>query len=40
MNEYIVVDQFGNQVAGPFFDKQSAEFFARNNPNYSVERKR
>lgn len=40
MNEYIVVDQFGNQVAGPFLDKQSAEFFAQNNPNYSVERKR
>lgn len=40
MEEYIVVNQFGNQIAGPFFDKQSAEFFAKNIPNASVERKR
>lgn len=39
MNEYIVVDQFGNQIAGPFYDKMSAEQFAKNIPNASVERK-
>ncbi len=40
MKEYIVVDQFGNQVAGPFYDKLSAELFCQNNPNWSVEVKR
>ena len=30
MKEWIVVDQFGNQVAGPFFDKMTAEQFAQN----------
>lgn len=40
MQEWIVVDQFGNQIAGPFFDKQSTEFFAKNIPNASVERKK
>lgn len=40
MEEWIVVEQFGNQVAGPFFDKQSADFFAQNTPQYSVERKK
>lgn len=39
MEQWIVVDQLGNQVAGQFFDKQSAEFFAQNTPQYSVERK-
>lgn len=36
MNEWIVVDQFGNQIAGPFFDKMSADQFAKNIPNASV----
>lgn len=36
MVEWIVVDQFGNQVAGPFFDKVVAEMFAKNIPNATV----
>ena len=36
MTEWYVVDQFGNTIAGPFFDKQSAEMFANMNPNYTV----
>lgn len=36
MVEWYVVDQFGNQIAGPFFDKQGAEIFANGNPNFSV----
>ncbi|GAB2021183.1 hypothetical protein RyT2_02560 [Pseudolactococcus yaeyamensis] len=36
MGNWYVVDDFGNQIAGPFFDKQSAEFYANGFPNYSV----
>ena len=40
MQEWIVVDQFGNMIAQGFYDKQSAEFYAKNIPNASVEKKR
>ena len=36
MVEWIVVDQFGNLLAGPFFDKIAAEQTAKNIPNASV----
>lgn len=36
MQEWIIVDQFGNQIAGPFYDKMSAEMFAKGNPNATV----
>lgn len=36
MTEWIVVDQFGNMIAGPFYDKMVAEQFAQNIPNASV----
>ncbi|MGT2737833.1 hypothetical protein [Streptococcus pantholopis] len=36
MQEWIVVDQFGNQIAGPFYDKMSAEIYAQNIPNATV----
>lgn len=39
MQEWIVVDQFGNMIAQGFYDKQSAEFYAKNIPNASVEKK-
>lgn len=39
MEEWIIVDQFGNQIAGPFYDRTAAEQFAQNIPNASVERK-
>lgn len=39
MGEWVVVDQFGNQLADPFYDKLSAEQYAQNIPNASVERK-
>ncbi len=40
MQEWIVVDQFGNMIAQGFYDKQSAEFYAKSIPNASVEKKR
>lgn len=40
MQEWKVVDQFGNMIAQEFYDKQSAEFYAQNIPNASVERKK
>ena len=39
MQEWIVVDQFGNVIAQGFYDKQSAEFYAETIPNASVEKK-
>lgn len=39
MQEWIVVDQFGNMIAQGFYDKQSAEFYAKNIPNTSVVKK-
>ena len=39
MQEWIVVDQFGNIIAQGFYDKQSAEFYAKNIPNASVVKK-
>ena len=33
MIEWIVVDRFGNQIAGPFFDKIAAENVAKAIPN-------
>ena len=39
MQEWIVVDQFGNVIAQGFYDKQSAEFYAKTIPNASVEKK-
>ena len=30
MQEWNVVDQFGNMIAQGFYDKQSAEFYAKN----------
>lgn len=36
MQEWVVVDQFGNIIAQGFYDKQSAEHFAQNIPNTSV----
>lgn len=39
MEEWIVVDQFGNMIAQGFYDKQSAEFYAQNIPNARVEKK-
>ena len=35
MGNWYVVDNFGNVIAGPFMDKQSAEMMA-NNPNWTV----
>ena len=40
MQEWIVVDQFGNMIAQGFYDKQSAEIYKKNIPNASVEKKR
>lgn len=40
MQDCIVVDQFGNMIVQGFYDKQSAEFYAQNIPNASVERKK
>lgn len=40
MQEWIVVDQFGNVIAQGFYDKQSAELYAKNIPNTSVEMKK
>ena len=40
MQEWIVVDQFGNMIAQGFYDKKSAEFYVKNIPNASVEKKR
>ncbi|AXJ12183.1 hypothetical protein [Streptococcus pluranimalium] len=40
MQEWVVVDQFGNIIAQGFFDKQSAEFYAKNIPNSSVQMKK
>lgn len=37
MQEWVVVDQFGNVIAQGFYDKQSAELYAQNIPNVSVE---
>ncbi|MDY3024047.1 hypothetical protein ACMZ6Y_09625 [Streptococcus pluranimalium] len=37
MQEWVVVDQFGNVIAQGFYDKQSAELYAQNIPNASVE---
>lgn len=39
MQEWVVIDQFGNVIAQGFFDKQAAEFYAQNIPNASVVRK-
>ena len=39
MQEWIVVDQFGNVIAQGFYDKQSAGFYAETIPNASVEKK-
>ena len=39
MQEWIVVDQFGNVIAQGFYDKQSAEFFVQYMSNTSVEKK-
>ncbi|CYU55782.1 Uncharacterised protein [Streptococcus suis] len=39
MQEWIVVDQFGNTIAGPFYDKTAAEMHAKMIPNASVEKK-
>ncbi|GFH42448.1 hypothetical protein Hs30E_09990 [Lactococcus hodotermopsidis] len=36
MGKWYVVDNFGNQIAGPFFDKQSAEMFVNGNQFWSV----
>ncbi len=36
MTEWYVVDQFGNTIAGPFFDKQAAEMYAKGHPHFSV----
>jgi len=36
MGNWYVVDNFGNQLAGPFFDKILAEQFAKNIPNATV----
>lgn len=36
MQEWIVVDQFGNVVAGPFWDKVAAEMVAKTIPNSTV----
>ena len=39
MQEWVVVDQFGNVIAQGFYDKQSAEFYSKNIPNASVVKK-
>ncbi len=39
MQEWIVVDQFGNIIVGPFCDKTAAEMHAKMIPNASVEKK-
>lgn len=39
MQEWVVIDQFGNVIAQGFLDKQAAEFYAQNIPNASVVRK-
>ena len=36
MQEWIVVDQFGNTIAGPFYDKTAAEMHAKMIPNATV----
>ncbi|SJZ97892.1 hypothetical protein SAMN02745116_02036 [Pilibacter termitis] len=36
MGNWYVVDNFGNTIAGPFFDKQSAEMFVNGNDMYHV----
>lgn len=36
MIEWIVVDRFGNQIAGPFFDKIAAENVAKVIPNATI----
>lgn len=36
MGQWFVVDNFGNQIAGPFFDKTSAEVYAKGAPNFTV----
>ena len=40
MQEWIVVDQFGNMIAQGFYDKQSAKFYVKSILNVSVEKKR
>ncbi len=39
MQEWIVIVQFGNVIAQGFYDKQSAEFYAKTIPNASVVKK-
>ncbi len=39
MQEWIVVDQFGNTIAGPFYDKTAVEMHAKMIPDASVEKK-
>ncbi|WP_272868280.1 hypothetical protein [Streptococcus equinus] len=39
MQEWVVIDQFGNVIAQGFFNKQVAETYAQNIPNASVVRK-
>lgn len=36
MREWVVVDQFGNTIAGPFFDKTAADMHAKNISNATV----
>lgn len=36
MQEWVVIDQFGNIIAQGFYDKLSAEQYAKNIPNASV----
>lgn len=39
MQEWIVVDQFGNVIAQGFYDKQSAEFYAETIQTLVLKRK-
>jgi hypothetical protein len=36
MNEWLIVDNFGNVIAQGFYDKVSAELYAKNIPNATV----
>jgi hypothetical protein len=36
MGNWYVVDNFGNTIFGPFFNKQDAELMANGNSNYTV----